>query len=111
MCVFCFQPRSFSSKARSKRLPSRQSLAWLDNVFSIIAAIIPISLGFYAEISRPRKRCEGCGVPSGLPCEGDRALMGLKNVRGKDQPMWCLHFHPEHHYLDAVWSGLEWMGG
>jgi hypothetical protein len=48
---FCFQPRSFSSKAR-KRLPSRQSLAWLDNVFSIAEFIIPTSLSFYAEISR-----------------------------------------------------------
>src|SRR5215207_1026977 len=47
----CFQPRSVSSKAR-KRLPSRQSLAWLDNVFSIMASIVPTSLDFYAEISR-----------------------------------------------------------
>src|SRR5215218_298156 len=47
----CFQPRSFSSKAR-KRLPSRQSLAWLDNVFSIVEYSIPLSLHLYAEISR-----------------------------------------------------------
>jgi hypothetical protein len=39
ICV-CFQPRSFSSKAR-KRLPSRQSLAWLENVLSIVEFIIP----------------------------------------------------------------------
>ena len=38
---------------------------------------------------------------------GHRALMGLKNARGKDQPMWCLFCHPEHRYLDAVWSGLR----
>src|ERR687889_1150963 len=50
ICV-CFQPRSFSSKAR-KRLPSRQSLAWLDNVLSIVEFIIPTSLGFYADICR-----------------------------------------------------------
>jgi integrase len=50
----CFQPRSFSSKVR-KRLPSRQSLAWLDNVFSIIEPIIPMSLGFYADISKLMK--------------------------------------------------------
>src|SRR5829696_5587271 len=31
----CFQPRSFNSKAR-KRLPSRQLVAWLDSVFSIV---------------------------------------------------------------------------
>jgi len=48
ICV-CFQPRSFSSKGR-KRLPSRQSLAWLDNVFSIGEYSIPLSLYLYAEI-------------------------------------------------------------
>src|SRR5215203_4648904 len=56
ICV-CFQPRSFSSKAR-KRLPSRQSLAWLDNVLSIVGFIIPTSLGFYAEISRTPSKFE-----------------------------------------------------
>jgi len=38
-------------------------------------------------------------------------LIGLKNVKSKDQPMWCLFCHPEHRYLDAVWSGLERMSG
>ena len=56
---------------------------------------------------RPRRRCAGCGEPSGRPSEGGKALMGLKNARGKDQPMWCMHCHPEHHYLDAHWSCLE----
>jgi hypothetical protein len=37
--------------------------------------------------------------------------MGLKNARGKDQPMWCLHCHPEHRFVDAVWSALERMYG
>ena len=60
---------------------------------------------------RPRRRCEGCGETSGRPSEGGRALMGLKNARGKDQPMWCLFCHPEHRFIDAVWSGLERMGG
>ncbi len=46
----CFQPCSFNSKAR-KRLPSRQLLAWLDNVFSIVEYSIPLSLHLYAEIS------------------------------------------------------------
>jgi hypothetical protein len=46
----CFQPCSFNSKAR-KRLPSRQSLAWLDDVFSIVEYSIPLSLHLYAEIS------------------------------------------------------------
>jgi hypothetical protein len=52
-----------------------------------------------------------CGEPSGRHSEGGRALMGLKNHRGKDQPMWCTFCHPEHHYLDMVWSALERMGG
>ncbi len=56
---------------------------------------------------RPRRRCEGCGEPSGRPSEGGRALMGLKNARGKDQPMWCMNCHPEHRFLDAHWSCLE----
>ena len=60
---------------------------------------------------RPRKRCEGCGEPSGRPSKGGRALRGFKNARGQDQPMWCVHCHPEHRFLDAVWSGLERMGG
>jgi hypothetical protein len=60
---------------------------------------------------RPRKYCARCGEPSGKPSEGGRALMGLKNRRDKDQPMWCLHCHPEHHFVDAVWSCLERMGG
>jgi hypothetical protein len=60
---------------------------------------------------RPRRRCAGCGEPSGRPSEGGRALMGLKNARGKDQPMWCIHCHPEHHFIDVVWSCLERMGG
>jgi hypothetical protein len=47
----CFQPRSFNSKAR-KHLPSRQSLAWLDDVSSIVEFIIPTSLAFYAEIGK-----------------------------------------------------------
>jgi len=60
---------------------------------------------------RTRRRCEGCGEPSGRPSEGGRALIGLKNARGKDQPMWCLFCQPEHRFIDAVWSGLERMGG
>ena len=60
---------------------------------------------------RRRKCCEGCGEPAGRPSECGRALMGLKNARGNNQPMWCLYCHPEHHSIDAVWSCLERMGG
>jgi hypothetical protein len=56
---------------------------------------------------RSRKRCEGCGEPAGRPSEGGRALRGLKDARGKDQPMWCMNCHPEHYFLDAHWSCLE----
>src|SRR5918993_130160 len=58
----CFQPSSFNSKAR-KRLPSRQSLAWLDNVFSIVEYSIPLSLHLYAEISRNSSRSLAPSVP------------------------------------------------
>jgi hypothetical protein len=60
---------------------------------------------------RPRKRCEECGESAGHPSEGGRAFMGLKNRRGKDQPVWCLHCHPERRLIDIVWSCLERMGG
>ena len=60
---------------------------------------------------RPRRRCQGCGEPSGQPSEGGRALVGLSNAKDKDQPMWCLWCHPEHRFLDAHWSCLERLGG
>jgi hypothetical protein len=44
---------------------------------------------------RPRRRCEGCGEPAGRPSEGGKALLGLGNRRGKDQPMYCMGCHPE----------------
>ncbi len=55
---------------------------------------------------RPRRRCQGCGEPSGRPSEGGRALMGLKIAKGKDQPMWCLHCHPEHRYIEIWWAAV-----
>jgi hypothetical protein len=57
---------------------------------------------------RPRKRCEGCGVLSGRPSEGGKALMGLRNRRGWDQPFYCLSCHPE---LDHRLTTLERIGG
>jgi hypothetical protein len=60
---------------------------------------------------RPRKHCAGCGESAGRTSEGGMALMGVKNARNKDQPMWCLHCHPEHHFIDAIWSYLERIGG
>src|SRR5215204_6097538 len=69
ICV-CFQPRSFSSKGR-KRLPSRQSLAWLDNVFSIGEYSIPLSLYLYAEIGSAKTH--GAGLSCSVWCHSYRA--------------------------------------
>ena len=44
---------------------------------------------------RPRRRCEGCGEPSGTPSLGGKALLGLRNRRGKEQPVYCMGCHPE----------------
>jgi hypothetical protein len=44
---------------------------------------------------RPRRHCEGCGEPSGRPSRGGKALLGVRNRRGKDQPMYCMGCHPE----------------
>ena len=44
---------------------------------------------------RLRKRCAGCGEPSGRPSEGGKALIGLRSRRGRDQSFYCLDCHPE----------------
>ncbi len=44
---------------------------------------------------RPRRYCAECGEPAGRPSQGGKALMGLRNSRGKDQPFYCLGCHPE----------------
>ena len=60
---------------------------------------------------RPRRRCEGCGEPSGRPGQGGKALLGLKNRRGFDQPMYCLSCHPELGGSLADLAMLQKMGG
>ncbi len=57
---------------------------------------------------RPRKRCAGCGAPSGRPSGGGEAPMGLRNRRGRDQVFYCLSCHPE---LGDRLAMLERMGG
>jgi len=57
---------------------------------------------------RPRRRCAGCGEPAGRASQGGKALMGLRNRRGGDQPFYCLHCHPE---LNCGVAVLEGMGG
>ncbi len=44
---------------------------------------------------RPRKCCAGCGEPAGHPSKGGAVLMGLRNERNREQPMYCLECHPE----------------
>jgi len=44
---------------------------------------------------RPRNRCAGCGEPAGQPSRGGKALIGLRNFHGRDQPFYCLGCHPE----------------
>jgi hypothetical protein len=57
---------------------------------------------------RPRKHCAGCGKPAGRPGRGGKALVALRNRRGRDQPCYCLRCHPELGRDPAV---LEGMGG
>jgi len=47
------------------------------------------------------RSCVGCGVSS-----HERPLLGTKNVRRRDQPMWCLRCHPRFAGVDAA---LRWM--
>ena len=51
---------------------------------------------------RPGKCCAGCGEPSGRPGQGGRPLLGLRNNRDRNQPMWCLHCHPEFRFVDVL---------
>jgi hypothetical protein len=55
---------------------------------------------------RPRKYCAGCGEPAGRPSQGGKALMGLRNRRGWDQPFYCLGCHPELGRGPAVLEGM-----
>ena len=60
---------------------------------------------------RPHKHCAGCGEPSGRPSQGGKALIGLKDRRGVDQPMYCLSCHPELGSSPGKLAMLERMGG
>jgi hypothetical protein len=44
---------------------------------------------------RPRTYGAGCGEPAGRPSRGGKALLGLRNRRGLNQPLYCLSCHPE----------------
>ncbi len=56
---------------------------------------------------RPRKHCAGCGEPAGRPGRGGKALMGLRNRRGRNQPFYCLNCHPELGRALAVLEGMS----
>ena len=56
---------------------------------------------------RPRKYCADCGEPAGRPSRGGKALIGLRNRRGWNQPLYCLSCHPE---LGRGPARLEGMG-
>ena len=59
---------------------------------------------------RPRRRCEGCGEPAGRPSEGGKALLGLRNRRGKGQPVYCMGCYPELGGGPGTLAMLEGMG-
>ena len=55
---------------------------------------------------RPRKYCAGCGEPAGRLSQGGKALIGLRNRRGRNQPFYCLGCHPELGRGPAVLEGM-----
>ena len=57
---------------------------------------------------RSRVYCAECGQPAGRPSQGGKVLSGLRNRRGRDQPFYCLDYHPGLGPGPAV---LEGMGG
>jgi hypothetical protein len=54
---------------------------------------------------RPVKRCEGCGERSGKPSEGGKALLGLRNNRDPQGPLYCMGCRPE--FNNKTGMGLE----
>lgn len=46
-------------------------------------------------VHRPCRYCAGCGEPTGRPIQGGKALLGLRNHWGREQPFYCLSCHPE----------------
>jgi hypothetical protein len=55
---------------------------------------------------RHRRHSAGCGEPAGRPSQGGKALIGLRNRRGSDQPFYCLGCHPELVQGPAVLEGM-----
>ena len=57
---------------------------------------------------RPRKHCAGCGEPAGRPSQGGKALVGMRNRRGPNQPLYCLACHPELGGGRAMLDGMQY---
>jgi hypothetical protein len=58
---------------------------------------------------RPRGHCARCAEPTGRPSQGGKALMGLRNCRGRDQASYYLDCHPE--LSSGELAVLEGVGG
>jgi hypothetical protein len=56
---------------------------------------------------RPRRHCARCGELASRPRQGGKALVGLCNRRGWDQPFYCLDCHPELGGGLAVLEGMD----
>lgn len=56
---------------------------------------------------RTRRHCAGCGEPAGRPSQGGKALLGLRNRRVRDQPLYCLGCRPESGSGLAMLDGME----
>jgi hypothetical protein len=58
--------------------------------------------------SRPRPACASCGEPA-------KRLSPECTAKSREEartlPLYCVHCNPRFRFLDAVWSGLERMGG
>ena len=55
---------------------------------------------------RPRVHCAGCGAPAAQPSQDGKALIRVRNRRGRDQPFYCLGCHPELGRGPAVLEGM-----
>ena len=57
---------------------------------------------------RPRLVCASCGEPAKRlsPEHTDKSREEVRAL-----PLYCVHCNPRFRFLDAVWSGLERMGG
>jgi hypothetical protein len=64
---------------------------------------------------RPRKRCAGCGEPSGSPFEGGKALQSSRTAKSWDEarslPLYCRECNPRFAPLEAELVALQRMEG